>query len=85
MGGFHVKYRKTNTGARYIGISSQLKLPLNLNGDSVVQVYPEFFHGFYQGSYGMDTGIFYKNGVFCSFLIKDKLLCFPHKRHILIR
>ena len=50
MGGFHVKYRKTNTGARYIGISSQLKLPLNLNGDSVVQVYPEFFHGFYQGS-----------------------------------
>ena len=50
MGGFHVKYRKTNTGARYIGISSQLKLPLNLNGDSVVQVYPEFFLGFYQGS-----------------------------------
>lgn len=72
MGGFHVKYRKTNQHARYIGISSQLKLPLNLNGDSVVEAYPEFFHGFYQGDYGMDTGIFYKNGVF-----KMLSFCFP--------
>lgn len=68
MGGFHVKYRKTNSGTLYAAISSKISLPLNCEGDSIIQAYPEFFHGFYyEKSHGIDTGIIYKDGVFATF------------------
>jgi len=62
MGGFHIKYRQSNN--LYVGIRSTLRIPANLDGDSTKQVYPEFFHGFYYGDHGMDTGLYYKDGTF---------------------
>lgn len=64
MGGFHIKYRRSNK--RYIAVSSTLKLPTALDSDNTdkAEVIPEFFHGFYYGSHGIDTGLMYKFGKF---------------------
>lgn len=64
MGGYHVAHRATNN-SNYIGINSTLKLPDNCEiqeqSSSTVNdgVFPEFFHGFYKGSYGIDVGVIY--------------------------
>jgi hypothetical protein len=69
MGGYHVAHRATNN-SKYIGIASKLKLPANCNceNDSTPTTYdgvfPEFIHGFYKSSYGLDVGVIYRNGTF---------------------
>lgn len=69
-GGYHVCHRTTNAST-YIAMASTLKLPTlcACEPDSAPGVYdgtyPEFFHGFYAGSYGLDIGvIWYQDGRF---------------------
>lgn len=68
MGGVHVLYRKTNAST-YVAANSTLYLPStcycrNNNSSYEYGAFPEFFHGLYYGSYGLDSGIGYKDGGF---------------------
>lgn len=65
-GGYHVCFRATNSSS-YKSILSTLTLPslCNCQEDSTPTTYdgtfPEFFHGFYAGNYGLDAGVVFKN------------------------
>ncbi len=76
MSGIHVAYRKS-TGKNFNQVESTIVLPTNCTyrANRAVTVggtvkyydgaFPEFFHGFYQGStYGLDIGILYQAGVY---------------------
>lgn len=80
MSGIHVAYRKS-TGTNFNQVESTIVLPTNCTyrdnravtvGNTVKYydgAFPEFFHGFYQGStYGLDIGILYQAGVYKLFL-----------------
>lgn len=61
--GVHVAYRKTKHSF-YVAAASTLKLPTEVgyrpnDSNSYNGAFPEFFHGFYVGQYGLDTGIMY--------------------------
>ncbi len=80
--GYHVAHRATKN-ANYIGIASTLKLPSNCNceNDSAPGVwdgvFPEFFHGFYRSSYGLDVGVIYRSGTFKLFYNGFSNTCNP--------
>ncbi len=60
--GWHVYYRKS-TSSSYIGVSSVLKIPSSFTINSSMEVFPEYFHGFYYGTtLGIDAGFMYFEG-----------------------
>jgi hypothetical protein len=76
MGGIHVANRKSNAH-NFNAAGSKLQLPASTdiagipNGSSGYgSVVPEFFHGMYEntGTYGLDAGMFYANGVYRLFV-----------------
>ncbi|ABR50251.1 hypothetical protein Amet_4170 [Alkaliphilus metalliredigens QYMF] len=82
MGGYHVAHRATSY-TKYIGIASTLKLPNNcgFEKDSAATVYdgvfPEFIHGFYKNSYGLDVGVIYRDKKFKLFYHSFSNTCNP--------
>lgn len=63
MGGIHMASRTTNDWD-YIGVKSDLTLPRTVASDSRKGIKPEFFFGFYRGSFGIDIGVVYESYAF---------------------
>jgi hypothetical protein len=76
MGGIHVASRVSDEH-NYVVAGSKLVLPSTADIKGIPNtssgygsVVPSFFHGFYKhtGTYGLDAGIFYANGVYRIFV-----------------
>ncbi|MHC1723442.1 MAG: hypothetical protein AB9836_09585 [Aminipila sp.] len=70
MGGWHIAHRATKISG-IIGAVSTITLPKycgeipdSVPGVKFDGVFPEFIHGFYANSYGIDIGIVYRKGGF---------------------
>lgn len=79
MGGWHITHRATKN-SNYKGVTTTIDLPSKCGCENDTPgkydgVFPEFIHGFYGGSYGLDVGIVFRNNQFQIFYHSLKGTC----------